>query len=246
VSLAKKDPPLRGIFVAGTDTGVGKTLVACALLRHARHLGHHPIPFKPAETGAVPLPLDAHRLHDAAQAPVDPALICLYPLPLPAAPQASAQAAGISISGERILARARELAAFGDSLVVEAAGGLLVPYAPDLTGADLAHLLELPVLLVARTALGTVNHTALSVNEIRRRNLPLVGIILSQTSPATQPHEDSNIPLIHQLTGVRPLGVLPYVAAPSPDNLAQALADSLSPAALARLLRPLRPNTAPA
>jgi dethiobiotin synthetase len=232
-------PPLRGIFVAGTDTGVGKTQVACAILRLARNLGRRPIPFKPAESGADPLPLDAHKLHEAAQPPVPKDQICLYPLPLPAAPQAAAERAGVRISTDRILSRARDLAAAGDSLVVEAAGGLLVPYAAGLTGADLAHLIGLPILLVARTALGTVNHTALSINEIRHRKLPLLGILLSQTTPAPLPHDDTNIPMIRHLTGIEPLGVMPYVTDASPANLADALVASLAPAALAKLMRPL-------
>ena len=231
--------PLRGIFIAGTDTGVGKTHVACAILRHARNLGYRPIPYKPAETGADPWPLDAQRLFEAAQPPVAPDQICLYPLAMPAAPQAAADAVGVTISADRILTHARHLAAAGDSLVVEAAGGLLVPYHRDLTGADLAHLLDLPVLLVARTELGTINHTALSVNEIRRRNLGLLGIILCQTTPAELPHHHSNAALIHQLTGVQPLGILPYVTHPTSQTLAQALADSLAAAAMAQLLRPL-------
>jgi dethiobiotin synthetase len=234
------DNPLRGIFIAGTDTGVGKTHVACALLRHARNLGHRPVPFKPAETGADPTPDDADRLFEAAGPSVPRGEICLYPLPLPAAPQAAAEAASVTISADRILAHAHRLATAGDSLVVEAAGGLLVPYHPTLTGADLARLLGLPVLLVARTSLGTVNHTALTVNEIRRRGLDLLGIILCQTTPAAMPHEHSNIPLIRQLTGIAPLGVLPYVTTPTPDTLAKALAENLPPAALAQLLRPLR------
>lgn len=234
-------PQLLGLFVAGTDTGVGKTEVACALLRHARDRGFRPIPFKPAETGADPHPLDALRLHDAAQSPVPIARICLYPLPLPAAPQAAAAQAGITISRSQILQRAQELAAAGDALLVEAAGGLLVPYAPGLTGADLAQFLGLPILLVARTALGTVNHVALSVNELRRRGLPLHGLILSRTTPDRGPHETSNLSLIRELTGLEPFGVLPHVPDPTPARLAEALAVALGPDALGRLLAPLTP-----
>jgi dethiobiotin synthetase len=231
--------------VAGTDTGVGKTEVACALLRHARNRGFQPIPFKPAETDANPEPRDALRLHDAARPPIPAARICLYPLPLPAAPQAAATQAGIAVSGEKILQRAQELAATGDALLVEAAGGLLVPYAPDLTGADLAHLLGLPILLVARTALGTINHVALTVNELRRRRLPLHGLILSRTTPHPGPHETTNLSLIRQLTGLDPFGILPHVPDPTPAKLAEALATALTPDALERLMAPLIPRPSP-
>jgi dethiobiotin synthetase len=230
--------PPPGLFIAGTDTGVGKTEVAAAILRHLRGQGRQPIPFKPAETGADPVPLDAARLHEAAQPPVAVERTCLYPLSLPAAPQAAATAAGISITAAAILERAAELAAAGDSLLVEAAGGLLVPYAPGLTGADLAQLLGLPVLLVGRTALGTINHVALSTNELRRRGLSLHGVILSQTGPDQQPHEASNLPLIRELTGLEPFGILPYVPDCTPARLAEALAGALTAEALARLLAP--------
>jgi dethiobiotin synthase len=143
--------PSPGLFIAGTDTGVGKTMVGCALLRAAQQRGRRLVPFKPAETGIDPEPLDALRLHEAAGAPVPLDRVCVYPLRLPAAPQAAAALEGVTISLERIVQRARELTAAGDGLLVEAAGGLLVPYAPGLTGADLAERLGLPVLLVARS-----------------------------------------------------------------------------------------------
>jgi dethiobiotin synthetase len=226
------------LFIAGTDTGVGKTVVGCALLRAARQRGRRLVPFKPAETGIDPEPLDAVRLHAAAGAPVPVARVCLYPLRLPAAPQAAAALEGVTISIEPILARATELAAAGDGLLVEAAGGLLVPYAPGLTGADLAGHLALPVLLVARSALGTINHTALSVAELRRRQLEIAGVLLVQTEAAHQPHEETNAPLIQQLTGLAPLGILPHLRGSDtdPDALAAALLQSIGPEALDRLL----------
>ncbi len=237
-------PPSPGLFIAGTDTGVGKTVVGCALLRAAHHRRRRLIPFKPAETGVDREPLDALRLHAAAAAPVPADSVCLYALRLPAAPQAAAALDGVTISLDAILQRARDLSAAGDGLLVEAAGGLLVPYAPGLTGADLATHLGLPVLLVARSALGTINHTALSVSELRRRQLDIAGVLLVRTHPDQQPHEDTNIPLIRQLTGLAPLGILPHLPAspgadapsPDPDALATALQHAIGPGALDRLL----------
>jgi dethiobiotin synthetase len=233
--------PLRGIFVAGTDTGVGKTEVACAILRHARDTGRRVLPFKPVETGADPLARDARRLYEAAGPAVPLASVCLYPLALPAAPQAAAEHVGVTISPDRILERAHQLATAADALVVEAAGGLLAPYAQDFSGADLARLLGLPILLVGRTGLGTINHVALSLNEIRRRCLPFLGLILCQTEAQRSPHEPSNLPLIRQITGVQALGILPHLLNPTPDGLAQALADALAPIDLAHLLAELAP-----
>jgi dethiobiotin synthetase len=239
MSIPISPPPrLPGLFIAGTDTGVGKTVVGCALLRAARQRGRRLIPFKPAETGIDPEPLDALRLHAAAGAPVPAARVCLYPLRLPAAPQAAAALEGVTISIGPILDRASELAAAGDGLLVEAAGGLLVPYAPGLTGADLARYLGLPVLLVARAALGTINHTALSVAELRRRHLQIAGVLLVQTQATHEPHEETNAPLIHQLTGLAPLGILPHLPGsdPDPDALASALSQAIGSEPLDRLL----------
>jgi dethiobiotin synthetase len=219
-----------GLFVTGTDTGVGKTTVACALIRAARRLGRHPVPFKPVETGCAPDPDDARRLWEAARPPARLAEICMYALPLAAAPAQAAAAAGVTIDVGAIAARAALLAARGDLLVVEGAGGLLVPYVEAVTAADLAARLALPVLVVGRTALGTVNHTALTVRELARRGLTLAGIILVMTDPVPGPHQAGNAALIETLTGVRPLGTLPYlerVERQDPDALADALLAAL-------------------
>jgi len=225
-----------GLFITGTDTGVGKTTVGVALLRTARARGRRLVPFKPAETGCAPDPVDAHRLWEAARLAIDRERTCLYALPLPAAPKAAAEQAGITISLPAIVRRANELGALGDGLVVEGAGGLLVPYASDVTGADIAAALALPVLLVARTALGTVNHVALTVNELRRRGLAIAGIILVTSQREPSPHDRTNVPLIAELTGITPIATFPFVDEPhDPDRLASALARSLSPEALAAL-----------
>ena len=229
----------RGLFVTGTDTGVGKTTLSVALLRYAGRVGLRPIPFKPAETGCAPDPSDAHLLWAAAQPPVGKADVCLYAFPLPAAPAQAAAAAGAAIDIDRIEEHARQLAARGDFLLVEGAGGLLVPYADGVTAADLAQRLGLPLLVVARTALGTINHTALTLHEAARRGLPVAATILNRTSASTDPHEPGNADWIATLTGRRPLGPFPWVplgSAQGPDQLADALVSSLGEAALAELL----------
>jgi dethiobiotin synthetase len=233
-----------GLFVTGTDTGVGKTTLASALLRAASDAGLRVVPFKPAETGCAPNPDDAFQLWEAARATIARDAVCLHALPLPAAPQAAADAAGVSIRLEPILERADHLAQEGDALLVEGAGGLLVPYAPGLTGADLAAHLHLPVLLVARTGLGTINHVALSVAEIRRRQLPFAGVVMVDTVPERQPHEPTNAALIESLTGIRPSFTFPHIDPPrTVDDLARALRATPGGQRLIDLLRP-RPNGA--
>jgi dethiobiotin synthetase len=231
--------PRRGLFVTGTDTGVGKTLVSAALLRHARRLGLVPIPFKPAETGCAPDPEDARVLWRAAAPPIPQSEVCLYALRLPVAPLAAAEAEGVRIDLQGIANRAAALAARGDLLLVEGAGGLLVPYADQVTGVDIAKRLGLPLLVVARTALGTVNHTALTLREAARNDVPVAGLILNRTPGCDGPQEAANAALIASLTGRWAMGTFPTLspaAAADPDQLADALAAAIPKEALRTLL----------
>jgi dethiobiotin synthetase len=229
----------RGLFVAGTDTGVGKTTVAVALVRLALRAGRVPIPYKPVETGCAPDPRDARRLWEAARPPITLADVCPYPLPLPAAPAAAAAAAGLRLNVAQLVERGVALATRGDFFLVEGAGGLLAPYDGRATNADLAAGLGLPVLVVGRTALGTINHVALTLAELGRRGLPVAGVILVHGEGAISPHEATNDALIEGVTGTRPLGTVHHLVDPDlsdPDRLADALTLALAPATLRRLL----------
>ena len=216
--------PLRGIFLVGTDTGVGKTTVAVGLLALARDRGLTPIPFKPVETGAHPDPEDALRLRSAARLDALPReIICPCAFSPPVAPALAAEQASTRLTLTDIAGAAHRAAAHGDFLVVESAGGLLSPYSEDLTPADLAAALGLPVLLVARNALGTINHTALAIAELRRRHLPLVGVLFVDTTAVPTPDRAHNPRFVRALTGVRVLGTLPFLPLPTPEALAAAL-----------------------
>lgn len=228
---------VRGLFVTGTDTGVGKTAVASGLIRCALRRGRHPVPFKPVETGCALHAEDARLLWEAAGRPVDESRVCPHRFRLPAAPAQAAALERSRIVLDDIIAHARELARHGDWLVVEGAGGLLVPYGPDWTAADLIQRLGLPVLVVARTALGTINHSALTVSELRRRQVTIAGLVLNRTSPEVQPQEPGSVPLIASGTGLDPLGPLPWLANPRhPDQLADSLESALPAPRLSALL----------
>ena len=204
---------MRGLFVTATDTGVGKTEVACALLREARASGLDAVGMKPAQSGVGPgEPSDAERLRDACNGvePLD--ALCPYTFAAPLAPAVAARLEGKEISLDRILAAARALAARHAALVVEGAGGLLVPLTERETYADLARALGLPVVVVARAGLGTVNHTALTVEALRRRGLEVAAIVLNRAAPADDPSTPHNAAEIARLTGVAPAAVLPFVA----------------------------------
>jgi dethiobiotin synthetase len=204
----------RGILVAGTDTGVGKTLVSCALLQTARRLGHTLVPFKPSESGCRGgRPRDAAALRSAAgrlDLPLD--RICPFPFGPPVAPAAAAKLAGQTLTLAKIVRAASRLPQ-NAPLLLEGAGGLLSPYGHRLTVADLAVALGLPLLLIARNALGTINHTALALAEIRRRRIPLLGLLLSTPRPERGLPKQQNPELIAELTGVVPAAVVPHFAA---------------------------------
>ncbi len=223
---------MKGYFVAGTDTGVGKTEVARALLLLFTEAGLRPHALKPVETGCNPdAPEDALALRQTCGPPGD-ALpldqVCPYRFRLPAAPLVAAEAEGATIDltlVEKIVAAAVQ------PLVVEAAGGLLVPLArevahdsieqadePDrgpasrlVTNLDLAERLGLPVVLVGRAGLGTLNHCALSAQALAARGLRLAAIVLNRVAPDDDPSVATNAALIEELTGARVLGPTPFV-----------------------------------
>lgn len=220
---------MRGLFVTGTDTGVGKTEVAAALVSGWRARGLDVGAMKPAQSGVEDgLPTDADRLRQAAGG-TDPAeLVCPYSLPAPLAPAVAARLAGVEISLDHVLACAAELARRHAALVVEGAGGLLVPLTGSHTYADLAVALEMPVLVVARAGLGTVNHTALTCEALRARGLAIRGVVLNRAGATFDPSEPHNAAEIERLTGVRVLASIPHES--DPGARARLIADRLVPA----------------
>jgi dethiobiotin synthetase len=210
---------VRGLFVTGTDTGVGKTEVACALVGAARAAGLDVGAMKPAQSGVAAGEVgDAERLRQAAGGTDPLELVCPYRFAPPLAPGVAARLAGVEISLRRLVEVAETLAARHAALVVEGAGGLLVPLTPHQTYADLAVALRLPVLVVARAGLGTVNHAALTLEALRSRGLAVAGVVLNRTGPDDDPSVPYNAAEIERLTGARVLATLPHV----PDITARA------------------------
>ncbi|HEX8953253.1 MAG TPA: dethiobiotin synthase, partial [Polyangia bacterium] len=166
---------MNGLFVTATDTGVGKTWVACALLRAAARRGLRVAAMKPCETGDGD---DGARLVEAAGRPLDPSLARPYRFHLPASPEVAARAEGAVVDIARIADAFTRLTRDADFTIVEGAGGLLVPVAPGVLMADVAARLALPLLVVARAALGTVNHTLLTLEAARARRLSVAGVVL--------------------------------------------------------------------
>lgn len=190
---------MNGVFVTGTDTNVGKTYVACALALRARARGHKVFAFKPVETGCTETPggylgADQELLAAAAGDWQTGPLRGLYRFPLPAAPLVAAQQAGSAIDLDLVERTAREGAARNAAtwLLVEGAGGWRVPITPDADMASLARRLQLPVLIVARAGLGTINHSLLTLEAVERDGLPVAALVLSHRETDDPAAAESN------------------------------------------------------
>jgi dethiobiotin synthetase len=182
----------RGFFVTGTDTGVGKTVAACSLVRALRHAGVDTGAFKPVETGVGDAgPLDAQALREAAGGGASLARVCPLRFALPAAPYVAARVEGQEIDVPALLAAFEQQAARHRAVVVEGAGGLLVPITGEHDMASLAGLLDLPVIIVARTALGTINHTLLTLQAARQRGLTIAGVVISHGTMISAADEEN-------------------------------------------------------
>jgi dethiobiotin synthetase len=203
------------LFVTGTDTGVGKTFVACALASALRARGRTVAVLKPVETGVEDEPQDARRLADAAADPAPLDDVCPYRLRAPLAPAAAATLDGVTIDVECLLALVGRRARAADVLLVEGAGGLMVPLDRTTTWLDFVRQLRLPILLVAANRLGTINHCALTARVARADGIDVRGVVLSQPTPATDVSAASNAEVITALTGLACRGVLPHLRAPA-------------------------------
>jgi len=220
----------RGIFVTGTDTGVGKTLVAAALARHLHHHGLDVGVMKPAETG-VSDPArpgtDATLLQWAAGSTDDPELIAPYRLRAPLAPSLAAEAESVRIDLSHLVATARSLSSRHDFTLIEGAGGLMVPLAGGLLVADLVLQLDLPLLIVCRAGLGTINHTLLTVHAARTMGIPLAGFIINGMPPQPDAAEAMAPHHLASLASADLLGVLPRVEGSEQEKV-EALSEAIA------------------
>jgi dethiobiotin synthetase len=176
---------VNGVFVTGTDTNAGKTYVSCTLARLATSRGHKVLAFKPIETGCEATSFglrgaDQELLATAAGDWQTGPLRGLYRFPLPAAPLVAAEAAGAAIDLDLIERTVRAASSQATWTLVEGAGGWRVPITPTVDMATLAQQLGLPVIIVARAGLGTINHSLLTVEAVERDGLRIAGLVLSQ------------------------------------------------------------------
>jgi len=210
--------------VVGTDTGVGKTVVAAGLIHGLRQAGLKVAAYKPVETGLIngELPgseADWQRLAAASGQAPDTCLGRSFALP--AAPLAAAREAGQEMDVAHLTEQLQSLRRNRDLVVVEGAGGLCVPFAQDLLWADVVEQWSLECLVVGRLGLGTLNHTLLTLNHLARRNIPVVGVILNALE-TPGPESPQTPGFIEEFSGVAVDCVIPN-GTKSPEKVAQTL-----------------------
>jgi dethiobiotin synthetase len=201
---------MTGLFVTGTDTGVGKTVVTAGIVAALRARGHEVGVAKPLQSGALADDPTGDAMLLRRWSGVEDTAQEISPHSFAAAfaPAVAAELEGRPVTLANAVAAVRAIAAKHDAVVVEGAGGLMVPLGPDWTVADLAAELGLPVLVVARAGLGTVNHSSLTVHAARSFGLDPVGVVLN--GPADE-SSDRNATMIEQLASVRVLGHTPQL-----------------------------------
>ena len=213
----------RGYFVTGTDTGVGKTLIACGLLRGFAGAGFATIGMKPiaagcteSEAGLLNEDVEALRRSSSVQAARE--WINPYAFRLPIAPHLAAAAEGLEIDIGPICRGFEKLCAIADTVIVEGVGGFRVPLSAHADSADLAVAIGLPIILVVGMRLGCLNHALLTAEAIERRGLQLSGWVANHIDPnMLQP--EANAATVGERLSCPLLGTIPYLLVPDPSRL---------------------------
>jgi len=215
---------MNGFFVTGTDTEVGKTLISSAIIYQMQERGLKTCGFKPVVAGMTTI--DSNSFNEDLESlllvsnrnrlqndQLSSQAICPYHLPIPAAPHLVAKDLGISLDLELMVKSFEVLKNSHDAVVVEGAGGFLVPISETLTLADFASEIGLPVIMVVDIRLGCINHALLTAQAITHQKLPLVGWVANFTSLPGE-YVDANIQtlttMLHDQYDAQLLGVIPY------------------------------------
>lgn len=214
----------KGIFVTGTDTGVGKTRCSLGLMACLQQAGYQVAAMKPVASGCERTALglrneDALLLHQHASLDLDYSQVNPYALALPIAPHIAAAAEGVEIQLTAIKTAFDAVSDRVDAVVVEGVGGWTVPVNGNETMADVAALLGLPIVLVAGMRLGCLNHTLLTAEAIKRAELPLAGWIANYPNPEMT-WGSENIQALCERLAAPLLGIVPCLAKPEPGTIA--------------------------
>ena len=211
------DSAPRGVFVTATDTGVGKTLVAAALVICLKQRGVDVGVMKPIETGvsrSAKGRSDGARLRRAARNHDPMAEVCPYVFRLPAAPLSAARAEETTVRIATIIRAFHALRQKHTFMAVEGVGGAYAPLTSSLNVVDLIYQLKLPAIVVGHSGLGGINHALLTLQALRQRKIPILALVLNQRRPVrtktARLQEQSTVTLLRQLSQVPVVGPIPY------------------------------------
>jgi dethiobiotin synthetase len=209
-------PGYKAIFITATDTGVGKTVATLCLGTLLEAQGYDVGVMKPVQCAGR----DAQFLKKVLGIKDDLKLINPFYAPEPLSPHLAFRRLGIKFDKKRAQDCLKELQARHDIVLIEGAGGLMVPLTNRYYNADLIADLKAQVIIVARLGLGTINHTLLTINEVKRRGMAIKGLIFCQTTsePKNLP-QSTNPQEIAKLSGVRVLGIIPYLKPLNKKNI---------------------------
>jgi dethiobiotin synthetase len=221
----------KGLYVTGTDTGIGKSVASAALLHVLRARGLRAVGMKPVASGCERTPQgwrneDALALLEASDPRPAYEDINPYALPQPLAPELAAADAGVNIELATIVSAHQRLAAQADAVVVEGVGGWAAPLSASLEQVDVVRALRLPVVLVVGLRLGCISHARLSARAIAADGVQLIGWIANDIDPAMQ-RRDDNFAILQRELPVPCWGRLPFAVSPDPRVLANELAPAL-------------------
>ncbi len=199
---------MKGIFVVGTDTGVGKTLVAGILCRFFKKAGLKVGACKPVETGGVE---DGRFLKYASDDPSPIEDVVFYNLDEPVCPYVASKLSGVSVYRGDILSRFKEKLRKYDVVICEGAGGLMVPVGDGFTILDVVRDFGLPALVVTRSSLGAINHTLLTVERLLLENVPVIGVVINHMRKHMGLAEKTLKDVLSKVLQVDIVGELPYL-----------------------------------
>lgn len=211
----------KGIFITGTDTGVGKTFVSIGLLQAFKEMGFSVCPMKPVETGCringgKLIPLDTLKLMDASGVKEPIEVVNPYRFKPSLAPAVAAELEEAVIKRSRIISSYKKLSNKYDITIVEGAGGIMVPVYKRYLYLELIKDLDIPVIIVSRPGLGTINHTLLTIRTAQSRGIKILGVIINYAAKIKKSlSEKTNPEVIEQLGGAPVLGIVPYFKNPT-------------------------------
>ncbi|MEW6095766.1 MAG: dethiobiotin synthase [bacterium] len=206
----------KGLFITGTDTEVGKTVIAAGLAGFFKQKGIKVGVMKPIQTGAIKrngrlISLDIELMIKASGIIENINLLNPYCLEPPLAPLVASQITGINLDIKKILTAYAKLKAKYEIVIVEGAGGILVPILNNYLMIDLIKDIELPILIVAKPSLGTINHTLLTIKQAQAEGIRVLGVIINALKEdKAEVAERTNPQIIEELSQVPILAVIPY------------------------------------